>query len=464
MSVNIKNSHELIIDSVERQLIDVKYKMPFYGQLNLQINFNETESIDTIGVNMTKRGMFFYFKKEFLDNLGTRNGVIIGRDDNEKEYNKRERHKMANFILLHEDFHLLFNHPKRATQGRFNNALASLAQDMIINSVIWDDINHNFVSIPRYPDNEFYREKGIENQSMAVFIPEQYFIDSGEQQPLFEELYNWLRDKKLEWDTNSNNPGFNPQPDFGKFGKTGNGNIVETYSTDYIFSKIEENKGQFLDKHLEDEIPEELRQTMVRDMVERLKARGFSSSDVEKTIKKLQKKRKDHLREIKRSISNEIIGNKKIRSIDRPNRRGIVGVKGNRKVKSQINVLLDTSGSMYGMFEKVLEYIFQNDVEINICQVDTAVHSMETVSSMKELQEINVKGLGGTMLQPGIDLITNSKEYNKYNTVILTDGWCDTLDMSKMNGRVLGVTCGHEIPVRANPKKGYKEIKVEKTQ
>ena len=119
---------------------------------------------------------------------------------------------------------------------------------------------------------------------------------------------------------------------------------------------------------------------------------------------------------------------------------------------------------MGGMFEKVLEYVFQNDVEINICEVDTQVHKMETVSSMKELQKLNIIGLGGTILQPGIDLITSSKDYNKYNTVLLTDGWCDTLDMSKMNGRVLGITVGDEIPISRKPRKGYKEIKVEKTQ
>ena len=461
--VNLKNSHPLITESVERMLIDVKHKMPFYGQFNLMVNFKGTDSIPTCGVNVTRRGMYFYYNGEFLDELGTKDGQIQGKTKDEIKFNVKERQKQVNFIVLHEDFHLLFNHPQRTVAGRFNPYLSNIAQDMIINSIIWDDINHEFISIPKYPDNEENREKGIAGKNMTLFLPKEYIKDGGE--PIFEELYNWLKDKKDEHDKDRADgaPSTSQGDGYGMHGTTPNGNDVETFSLDNIFDHMDENGGQWLDSHMEDDVTDELRDTMIRDVVDRLKSRGFSSSNVEQTLMKLRKKKKDYLREIKRSISNEIMGNKKIPTITRPNRRGIKGIKGNRKVKSKINVLLDTSGSMSGMFEKVLEYVFQNDVEINICEVDTQVHKMETVSSMKELQKLNIIGLGGTILQPGIDLIANSKDYNRFNTVLLTDGWCDTLDMSRIKGRVLGITCGDEIPVSAKPRKGYKEIKVEKT-
>tara|TARA_R110000772_G_scaffold12063_4_gene37228 strand:+ start:2530 stop:3915 length:1386 start_codon:yes stop_codon:yes gene_type:complete len=459
--IKLKNTHPFIIETVERMLIDVKHKLPFYGQFNLMVNFNEVKTIPTCGVNMTKRGMYFYYNSEFLNGLGTTDGELKGSNPVEKELSAKERQKMVNFIVLHEDFHLLFNHPQRTVAGRFNPYLSNIAQDMIINSVIWDDISHEFVAIPKYPDNEKNRDLDIANKNMALFLPKEYIEDGGE--PIFEELYNWLREKKDDHDRRRADGDQSIVPNYGPGGTTPGGSEVDTYSLDNIFDNMEENRGQWLDSHMEDEIPDELRDSMIRDTVERLKSRGFSNGNVEKTLMKLRKKKKDYLREIKRSMSNEIMGTKKMRSITRPNRRGIVGIKGNRKFKSKINVLLDTSGSMGGMFEKVLEYVFQNDVEINICEVDTQVHKMETVSSMKELQKLNIIGLGGTVLQPGIDLITGSKDYNKYNTVLLTDGWCDTLDMSKMNGRVLGITVGDEIPISRRPRKGYKEIKVEKT-
>jgi len=462
--VNLKNSHSLITESVERMLIDVKHKLPFYGQFNLMVNFKNTETIPTCGVNMTKRGMFFHYNSKFLDELGTLDGKIQGKNDDEREINRKERQKQVNFIVLHEDFHLLFNHPQRTVAGKFNPYLSNIAQDMIINSIIWDDISHDFISIPKYPNNEVNRGKNLANKNMALFLPKEYIDDGG--MPIFEELYNWLKVKKEDHDkgrADGNGDPLGQGDGYGDSGTTPNENSVDTFGIENIFDNMENNEGQWLDSHIEDDITNELRDSMVRDAVERLKSRGFSSSSIEKTLLKLRKKRKDYLKEIKRSISNDIMGTKKTPTITRPNRRGIKGIKGYKKVKSKINVLLDTSGSMSGMFEKVLEYIFQNDVEINICEVDTQVHKMETVSSMKELQKLNIIGLGGTVLQPGIDLITESKDYNRFNTVLLTDGWCDTLDMSKLKGKVLGVTCGDEIPISMKPPKGYKEIKVEKT-
>lgn len=453
--INLKNSHPNITESVERMLIDVKHKLPFYGQFNLMINFVAIDSIATCGVNITKRGMYFYYNPKFIDELGTTDGILKGTTDEERELSAKEKQKQVNFIILHEDFHLLFNHPQRSVSGRFNPQLSNIAQDMIINSVIWSDISHDFVSIPKYPDNEENRNKDIANKNMAIFPPKEYIEEGGEL--IFEELYNWIRGKKEQYDKDRANGVPIDQEVYGQNGD------IDSFTLDHIFDNLDDNNGNWLDSHIDDEIPNELRESMIRDTLDRLKSRGFMSGNTEQTLMKLRKKRKDHLREIKRSISNDIMGGKKSKSISRPNRRGIKGIKGNRKFKSKINVLLDTSGSMSGMFERVLEYVFQNDVEINICEVDTEVHIMETVSSMKQLQKLNIMGLGGTILQPGIDLITNSKEYNKYNTVILTDGYCDTLDMSKLNGNVLGVSCGDTIPISRKPPRGYREIMVEPT-
>lgn len=471
MSLELQNCHPKIIESVERMLIDIKYGMPFYGEFNLNINFrNATKRLPTCGVNVKSSGMYFYYNENFLNDLGTVDGEIVGKTEEERLHNMWERQKQINFIVIHEDYHLLFNHPQRTVAGRFDPYLANVVQDMIINSIIWEDIDHGFVSIPKYPDNEENRANNTAGKNMALFLPPEYIKEGG--MPIFEQLYNWMREKKREHDEekakgegggqgdNDNGEG---ESDYGPYGMSGN-QTVDTYSLESIFDNIDNTQGQYMDVHMEDEIPEELRESIVNDVVERMRARGLVKGGHEETLNKLRKKRKDYLREIKRSIANEIFGTNKTPTITRPNRRGIKGIKGNRKIKNQINVLLDTSGSMHGMIEKTLEYIFRNDIEIYICQVDTEVHSMEAISSMEELQKMDITGFGGTILQPGIDLITKSKIYNRLNTVILTDGYCDTLDMSKMNGRVLGISCGDPIPISSKPKKGYREIIIENTK
>jgi len=439
-------------------LIDTRYKLPFYAHYNLMINFQELNSIPTCGVNVTRKGMNFYYNTEFLNKLPQ---------------------EEVNFIDIHEIFHLLFNHPKRTVSGRYDPHLANVAQDMLINSIIWSDINHGFVQIPK-------DEKG---RNMALFLPNEY-----EGEEIFEPLYEWLMVKKKEHDDkkkeneckscngtgekqeqdqngeggegdNGENGEGNGKgsgkdskgnPEYGDYGKAG-GNKVDTYSLDSIFDNLKETEGQYMDSHIEDTVPEELRETMVKEAFEKLKARGLADSkEVTAILNKLRKNRKDYLKEIKRSVSNIIGAGNKQKTITRLNRRGIKGLKGSKKVKSKINVILDTSGSMGGMFEKVLSYIFQRDITINLLQVDTVLRGTEDIKNMRDLERLKIRGGGGTRMQPGIDYICEN--YNQYNTVLLTDGWVDSLDWSNHNGKVLILTTADECPITRNPKKSLKQI------
>ena len=222
---------------------------------------------------------------------------------------------------------------------------------------------------------------------------------------------------------------------------------------------MENGNGEYLDKHINDDVPEEMREGMVKDVMERLAARGLSAGQVETTLNKLRKKRKDYLREIKRAVSNMIFGTVKQKTITKPNRRQISGLKGHRKVKTKINCILDTSGSMGGTFEKVLSYVYRNDIEINLIEADTEVKWVENIKKKRALETLKIKGLGGTILQPAINLVAD--QFNEFNTVVLTDGYCDSLDLSKIKGRVLMISIGVKVPIsRSNGK--VKQIVVER--
>ena len=196
-----------------------------------------------------------------------------------------------------------------------------------------------------------------------------------------------------------------------------------------------------------DDVPEEMREAMVRDVMERLAARGLSAGNVETTLNKLRKKRKDYLKEIKRAVSNLIFGTVKQKTIVKPNRRQISGLKGNRKVKTKINVVLDTSGSMggSGTFERVLSYVYRNDIEINLMESDTQVNWVENIKSKRKLETIPIKGLGGTCLNPAIDYIREN--FNDFNNVILTDGYTDHLNFKGIKGKTLIISVGTKCPI-----------------
>jgi predicted metal-dependent peptidase len=500
----IKNIHEKLLNGIQTMLIDTKINLPYYGEFNLHINFHEQDSIGTCAVNVTSKGMNFFYSPKFLEHMSQ---------------------KEVNFITLHEDFHLLFNHPKRTITGQYDHKLSNIAQDMIINHVIWEDIPHAFVEIPKSKDGK----------NMALFVPKEY-----EGKLIFEELYEWLKEEKDKWqkeqkqnqecsscngtgkkqdgqekgdgqgdgqekgdgqgngqekgdgqgqnqgegDGQGQNQGEGDgqggescsdcsgtgnqggkdstgKPSYGPYGKnpSKDGESLDTWSKEQIFQDLENGTGEYLDKHIADDVPEEMREGMVKDVMERLAARGLSAGNVEQTLNKLRKKRKDYLREIKRAVSNMIFGTIKQKTIVKPNRRGIFGIKGNRKVKTKINCILDTSGSMGGTFERVLSYIYRNDIEVNLIEADTEVKWIETIKSARKLETLKIKGLGGTILQPAIDLVAD--KFNEYNTVVLTDGYCDSLDLSKLKGRVLMISIGVKVPIsRSNGK--VKQIMVER--
>jgi predicted metal-dependent peptidase len=487
----LKNIHEKLLSGIQTMLIDTKINLPYYGEFNLHINFVENDSVGTCGVNVSSKGMNFFYSPKFLEDMSQ---------------------KEVNFITLHEDFHLLFNHPKRTVTGQYDHKMSNIAQDMIINHVIWEDIPHAFVEIPKNKDGK----------NMALFVPKEY---TGKL--IFEELYEWLKDEKEKWQKeqkknsqckscngsgkkeqgqgqqpgddqgegqdqqdgqgkgqgqpqqgdgqgegescpdcqgtgNEGGKDSSGKPSYGPYGKnpSKDGESLDTWSKEQIFQDMENGTGEYLDKHMSDEVPEEMRESMVKDVMERLAARGLSAGNVEQTLNKLRKKRKDYLREIKRAVSNMIFGTVKQKTIVKPNRRQIAGLKGNRKVKTKINVGLDTSGSMggQGTFEKVLSYVYRNDIEINFMESDTQVNWVQNIKSRRQLESIPIKGLGGTCLQPMIDHIVEN--FNDFNSVLLTDGYTDTLDFSKLKGKVLIISVGVKCPISTSNGK-VKQIVIE---
>ena len=508
----IKNIHEKLLNTVQTMLIDTKINLPYYGEFNLHISFHEQDSIGTCAVNVTGKGMNFYYSPKFLENMSQ---------------------KEVNFIDLHEIFHLLFDHPKRTVSGQYDHKMSNIVQDMIINHIIWEDISHAFVEIP----------KSADGKNMALFVPKEY---TGKL--IFEELYEWMKDEKEKWqkenkknsecsscngsgkkqDKNQkgqqqgqgqgeqpgegqgkgqkpgegqgqdegqgegegqgqgNQPGQGQgqgggghehgdgeacpdcngtgnqggkdstgKPSYGPYGKNPkkDGEGLDTWSKEQIFQDMENGTGEYLDKHISDEVPEEMREAMVKDVMERLAARGLAAGNAEATLNKLRKKRKDYLKEIKRSVSNIIFGTQKVRTNIKPNRKGISGLKGNKKIKTAINVILDTSGSMGNTFEKVLSYIYRNDITVNMIQADTQVNWVDKFMDKKKIERMKISGLGGTVLQPAVDFCVEN--FNKYNTCILTDGYCDSLDLSKLNGKVLIISIGTKVPIT----KGNSKVK-----
>lgn len=472
--ISVSGAHPKILDLLTDLL--TKNKLVYYATFSQFISFKETKGLGTCAVNADSNGFNFYWDKKFIDGL--------------------KKPEMC-FVLIHELFHILFEHNIRGIG--YDHKIANIAMDMIINSIIKEDII----------DKQPYRNKKIidfvidpeTKKDNLVYIPKEY-----NDEWVFEILYNWLKNKHKEWkdknpdkvanaikdelissmqgsggcgevsggedgmdteakdksgDKDSDNKNELDSEGNPKYGKNGFGN-KEMYSLPTIFENLEENKGLTLDQHIIDEVDEDVRKNLSENIINVLKERGLADNDeVVNVLHKLRKKRKDYLSSIKRHLSSQIFGKKKEKTIQRPNRRNIQGLKGKRKYSVEINVILDVSGSMRDEFEKVLSYIFQNDLTMNLIQIDTKIQKIQKITSKKELERLGIQGLGGTVLTPAIEYIAQDKKLNSLNTVILTDGFVDVLNFSRIKGKTLILSTEKTCDI-ANNSNSVKQIIIDK--
>jgi predicted metal-dependent peptidase len=357
------------------------------------------------------------------------------------------------FILIHEIQHKLSNHPQRALALGLKQELSNIASDMIINTNIDEAFK---LPRPEYLIKDPKTGKEV-NVLAGVSIPPEY-----KDERVMELLYDWIlenmppegKDGKGNGDGSGNKKITIVQknPDTGETTEEEVDAYVDGKGNVYI-DKGEANKGA----GIEDEIPQDLQDAILDDMIKTAQSRGYTSSNDNNMLGKIRRSKKNYLAIIKAYVST-MLGTQKKTSFQRFSRKYDL-MPGFHRVKKEITCILDTSGSMSGMFEKVLAYIFYHDICINMIQCDTEVKQVIKCSCPSDVQKMKIQGLGGTVLQPAIDFVAKDKNLNAMPLVVLTDGYCDSLNFNAIRNKVLAITCGDDIPMSG---KQVKQIKVEK--
>jgi predicted metal-dependent peptidase len=421
--MNRSNLHPKIVKCIDEMMSDMVLLLYYYGEFCQFINFEESKHVERIGVTVNTHGMVCYWNREFVNSTPQ---------------------KHINFIVIHEIFHLLFDHPKRTRRGGYNHEMSNIAQDMCINQAIYSDLidttkpSKDFLELPT--EKVSYLDKTIDDV-WVLMMPKEY-----KGQHVFEDLYEWLKQEKRkynEWKKGGSCQGQGS----GKEGKSGDCPVSDYLKK--VFDGMDDGIKNWLDNHLPCDLSDDFKKEVVGRVQRYLRSRGLEKANIKITLEKLQKSRKDYLRDIKTAISS-IRGYNKEKSISKRNRRSIEGIKGRFKIGFGLNVILDVSGSMGGYFQRVLSYIFQNKIKINLIQCDVEVkrqgkRDYTVINNKREFKKIQLVGGGGTTLQPAIDFIVGCSQINQLNTVILTDGFTDNLDVSKLKKTLIlsiGKECG----------------------
>lgn len=101
-------------------------------------------------------------------------------------------------------------------------------------------------------------------------------------------------------------------------------------------------------------------------------------------------------------------------------------------------VVLDTSGSMdRKLLAKALgsiaSYSMAREVEVvRLVFCDASAYDQGYVRPEEIADRVRVRGRGGTVLQPGLDLLDEARDFPAAGPVlVITDGWCDRLDVRR---------------------------------
>lgn len=216
-----------------------------------------------------------------------------------------------------------------------------------------------------------------------------------------------------------------------------------------------------IDEHLDDEVNGEYKESVVKNVLNSMRSRGLVSSNMEEYINNIRRRKKDWTKDVKRQMSPILRSNAKIKTYMKMNRK-VDDLKGKKPMKGyHINCILDSSGSMSGMIESALSYIFRKDLHVNLVQCDADVQAINEIRSLNDFRNMKVKGFGGTVLQPAIDLLGDDQKMRKLNTIVLTDGMTDSLDLSVLKGDVLVISNHKKCPVRSENKGRTKQITIE---
>jgi len=157
---------------LELTLEDLWQKSRFASYFYQGVDLAEERDIPTLALTLYHSRLVLFYNPGFIDNLTS--DEITG-------------------LLIHEMMHIVLNHDHRGfPEGKIY--LQNLAQDMVINSYLKENGKTFFSRKASYsPDvPPLILPEGL------LFIPDEFFKETGIADPTWEEVYYWLKDQPDE--------------------------------------------------------------------------------------------------------------------------------------------------------------------------------------------------------------------------------------------------------------------------
>jgi len=458
---------------------------PFFSEFLLRFSYYETTDIPTMAVNSTRGYINLYFNKEFMDGGPSyksykkdNNGKpVILKDENdnpilddegnlqveleEKEYKGLNDIELE-AVLVHEIMHLVRLHLDRGQDSEFQ--LFNVAADMCIN----EEINGS---------SGAYQDKlvGLKIGRRTMKLPKDVLSidlarkDGYDKDLVTEPLYNWLIDKRKEYQKEQEkmqgqgSNGEDSDGSGGKGSKPGEGKEnsgEEGSSVTSIKDLFDATYGTNSESHYVLEESDSLAEAAIKDVTDNAIARGIGniSGSFAENLEDLLKPSKINWKNLLRKyVMSHVYGHGNLREHkwSRRNRRGIP-LPGTRKLSKRIVVGVDTSGSVdknqLEQFFIEIEKMVKETSILTVVQWDTEIKNVWKEYKKGDYRKIKIQGRGGTDVQCIFDWVIENKRkgdlllnftdgyfYETYNTHNIKNVWCCTSDQKPSGGSVIKI-------------------------
>lgn len=317
------------------------------------------------------------------------------------------------FVLAHEIFHCMLNHPRRL-EG-LNPAIANMAADYEVNLLIerMGLIKKSTMDKIKCLYNEKYEDLGVEAIYKKIYkkLPKMNGGSSGKDDNKFQNNPFGEVISKEDGDKIAKSEGEKPNP-----------SSSEDLSKDWGNAAIEACRG--------------LEESNLDDFILRIKDLYKISKDWKNEFKNIIGHSLNPI-EFRRGFTNKniLITQERIARTDREKYDNM----------DSILAVVDTSGSvdqkMLNIFLKHIYHIAnaKKPETITLIQFDTEICDIRTIHSEKDLlKPIKIKGGGGTDIKCVWDYINNQK-LNTELCIVFTDGYLDLLKRNKFMNNLFWV-------------------------
>jgi predicted metal-dependent peptidase len=349
--------------------------------------------------------------------------------------------KEVQAVIIHEIYHLLHGHLKRAKEdlGRYDKDVENISMDLAINQFI-PNMPEGTINMKNFAEMFDYNINDIPEKE-AYEVYEEMAVNSKNYKEKKEQIKKQQKELLDKLESLSNKLQGNSGGEYGEEGEEpdddgeGSSNGKKGSLLDQIEEIMKELNlnGCGYDQSDPDQIErmEEIIGKMAEEVAQQMgKARGNLPSHIQELIKKLNEPPKirweDEFRRMVGRVKKPYKKTPLRRDRRQQSRYDLRGRISDRVVN--LAIAFDTSGSMT---EKEFSYIFTEVFEIlkttkytlTVIECDAKIQRVYEVNKKDDV-EFNVQGRGGTAFQPIFEYVNENLKNNNLNMLcIFTDGY-----------------------------------------